>query len=554
MHSILSKNYSIAYALGEIFFKVMLLFVWLIPLSVNAQDAQPPVTKSNVRFDKVAIKGVSLFKDEDIIHIIDQFRSKDIEDEAKFQVFVIKSINQYYLDKGYTFSMVSHCEIHENVLHIHVLEGSINEIVVQKEIDYIKNIQYVAEYFEKLKSIKPFNMKEANRYMLLLKRLLGKDLLITPVFLPHDKIDEKTPKTVDLLITNYKKVNGGFEVGNTYNNYISASNSDVQNTDIAQNSGFFSLGNIVTSINNPLMSPGNLKTHFSSSGDKKENILFSQYTHQVNSEGTQLRVGVGLDEFNFTKKHKTFLTAMTGISHPLILNDQHRLELSADLEAYTLNKKFREENELSNKTNVAKIVLGTNYELSLGTIQHAYTFQAHGGTSKQKFVADSEKNLNSTFTKFIFAGKIEYPLPNNFSTSVYLDAQYSNSKNLPLDEHFSAGQYPGGRGFLASEIYGKKGIQGTLELSHLDSIDHSFLMGINEYIYVDSAKTSSEPGNVFGTRISSLGIGIDAYLVDHLVLNLELNKPIQYNKSRLQESNDNKKVKLFATLRYNFSF
>jgi hemolysin activation/secretion protein len=94
-------------------------------------------------------------------------------------------------------------------------------------------------------------------------------------------------------------------------------------------------------------------------------------------------------------------------------------------------------------------------------------------------------------------------------------------------------------------------------LSHIDRTNHPLLFAFNEYIYVDTAKASKAPQSASGTTISSVGIGVDAYLVDNLIVNLELNKPIKAPKANsygLDNSSNSKKVKLFAGLKYMFSF
>jgi hypothetical protein len=574
---------------GCYFWVIIFILASLFSLTTNATELSPSASSINpsdhsVSFDTVLIKGMHVYKDTDLAYIFNPYQGTRIQDEAKFHADIVRAVNQHYLNDGYIFSMVSNCEIHDQVLHINILEGSINEVVVQKENENIKDVQYIREYSEYLTSLQPFNMKNAEKYFLLIKRLLGNDITLTPVFLSSENIDESNPKTVDLFISNYKKVKGSFEIDKNYNNYISADNSNTYNTDITHNSGYFSMGGLRTKINNPFNTPSNLNTYLRTSGDKKENIIFTSYTHQINQHGTQLKIAVGYDQFNFTKRQTKFFTASTGVSHPLLLTSKQQLELSASFDFYTLNKQYNRNVKiedlsssdvfkfasaleayvmnilaprLNNHSNVFKVVVGSDYRANfLGTNNNAI-LRIHAGRSNLKFPNNNSQNINSNFSKLTLEGKIEYVLPKDFSISLYIDTQYSNSKNLPIDEYFSVGQSPGGRGILPGKIIGKSGIQGALEFSHLDRINHPLLFAINEYIYIDSAKVSKVISPSSSKNVSSVGIGIDAYLVDNLIVNLELNKPIKapkVNNSKLDSNANNKEVKLFAGLKYMFSF
>ena len=585
MYKILSKRNSSASGLSKkLFWLVLFILQFISPLSASANEHKVELPKNPTAFDSVTIEGMHLFQYQDLAYIFEPYQGKTIEDEATFHAHVVRSVNQHYLTRGFIFSMVSNCEIHEHKLHIEILEGSINEIVIQKEIEYITEVPYIKDYIAKLKSIKPFNTHEAEKYFQLMTRLLGKDLKITPIFLNHDNIDTQDPKTIDLFLSDYKKVRGTFEINNNYKNNITASNSDAQNTDITQSSGYFTMGGLRTRINNPFNTPANINTYLSSSGDKKENILFASYTHQINPQGTQLKLSTGFDQYDFTKRHKRFFTATTGVSHPVLLTNNQQLDIFTNLQFYTLDKKYhqnfntddltstdpftllpalkialqnRQAIKLNNRSDVWKIAAGTNYQARIWGANSNSILQAHFGKNKLRYPNDSSKNLHDTFSKVTFEAHIEYPLPKDFSISLNVDTQYSNSKNLPIDEYFFAGNAPGGRGFLPSKILGKGGIQGSLMLSHIDRTNHPLLFAFNEYIYVDTAKASKAPQSASGTTISSVGIGVDAYLVDNLIVNLELNKPIKAPKANsygLDNSSNSKKVKLFAGLKYMFSF
>jgi len=544
------------FSFKKLFFIVCILFI-IHPQDLKASNNIHHF--SNKTFNSIRFEGLRVFEYEDLAYIFEPYIDKNIEDINQFRLDIAQSINLHYMARGYSFSMVSSVEIKGNELFIQILEGSINNVVVPLDFEPIKEIKYLEEYFDKLKTIKPYNEKEAEKYILLIKRLLGPSVTIIPVFLGHDQLDKNDPKTVDLFIADYKKVNGSFEINNSYNSYISSATTNVQDS-IAQNSGYFSMGKLVTKINNPFNSPGNLGTFLTTSGDKKENIIFSQYQHQINSEGTFLKLSGGYDQFHFSNRNKEFITIITGLSHPLILTTRDKLNIFTNLELYSLQKKYKDNVERDTRSNVGKLVLGTNYELlSFLNSKHEYEVEVHLGKAKLKHLNGNKECNNSTFSKITFTGKAEFPLPQNFKLKLNADAKFSNSKNLPIDEGFNAGKSIGGRGFLPSEVFGKNGFQGSIEISHISVFDHPLLTAIDTYAYYDFAKVTKLINARSGNNLSSVGIGLDAYLVDNLVINLELNKPIVFNRYELNSTKDevntrSKRAKLFAGLKYFFSF
>lgn len=568
------RNFSLVFPRGKIILMLLCLLVYVFPSTAAAKETETTV------FDKVLINGMHVFKYEDISYVYQPFQGELIEDKAKFIEDTTKAINQHYIDHGYIFSMVSNCEIVDRQLSISIVEGSINEVKMPTENEKILEIDYVKDYISQLKSIQPFNIKEAEKHFILLKRLLGRDLTITPVFLDQSNMSPDDHKIVDLFIFNYKKVKGSFSVDNSYHSSISADDLDVQDVDIAQNSGYFTMGEWRAKINNPYSVPGNLNFYLSSSGDKKENILFAGYSHQVNSKGTQLKLTAGYDQFNFTNRHKDFFTVAVGASHPFLLTNNHQLDLYTTVQFYAADKNYKQAvnpddlsssdvfkaaatlqtmlqnllaEQLNNKSDVTKIIVGGDYEVKLLKSNNTFVAQAHVGKNNQRFPSNSSSNVHGVFNKFVFESKFEYPLPENFTVTLYMDGQYSNSNTLPVDEYFSGGKSPGGRGFLPTIILGKSGVQASFETSHLNKIDHPLLIGVNEYAYVNFAKVTEVPNGYSGTKILSFGAGIDAYLVDNVVVNLELNKPIQQDIAVKNNANENQ-LKLFAGLKYFFSF
>ena len=555
------------------------LAVFLVILQLNVANAKedkaskvPSPSVNYLHITAIDFKGLTVLDANDFSEVLKPYINVTINDKV-LAISNIKALVDIELIKaGYIFSSVTGHSLVGNKLILNVTEGSINEIVIRPEL---LEIAYLKEYIERLKANSPFDSNKAKTDIALIKRLLGSNVKIIPIKIEAKEV--KNGKVVDLFIADHQKVNGIFDIDNSNKAFYGSNNTDTEAASIAQESGYFTLGSLYTRISNPYNLPSSLSTFLSSSGDRKENIIFTDYVHQINKYGTQAKIGAGTTQYRFYKKEKSYFTANIGISHPLILEEKHALELFAKTVYYSSDKnrvnhisKYKEPKEIeydpinpinyNKNVTVKKLVLGPIYKfLSFFDTKHNYSLQWHKGNASQKFKnANSiNKNSSSSFNKFEFAGSIDLPLPSNFELGVKVNAQQA-SKNLLQEEHFGAGGNDNGRGFLPNQISGYKGIGGTIELSHINFVQHPFLNGIRKYIYYDRAKANniininSSNSTYEKYSLSSFGVGADFHLANDMVVKLGLNKPLHLKS--IEEKPLNKKVKLFAGLEYYFAF
>ena len=166
------------------FLSSVYLFVLLFSFDISAAD-----NNQLFNLDKIKIDGNHAITNTELNQIFDSYLGKEISlQDQGFQEKIIDAINLTYVKKGFTYSRVNEIKVQKNVLHIKITEGHLKKIYVQ---DNLKEIPYLKYYIEKIEEIKPFNINEAEPYLLLIKRLLGREITLIQQLLSPSNPEDK---------------------------------------------------------------------------------------------------------------------------------------------------------------------------------------------------------------------------------------------------------------------------------------------------------------------------------------------------------------------------
>jgi hemolysin activation/secretion protein len=160
-------------------------------------------------------------------------------------------------------------------------------------------------------------------------------------------------------------------------------------------------------------------------------------------------------------------------------------------------------------------------------------------------------NSDQSFTKFVFNSSFKYYISPKWVFDFELDGQLAPQR-LPITESFHQRNSYGGRGMLYMNFDAQSAIAAVPQISYLQSVKHPLVFMLRPYAYYEYAIGSSYPQDNKDSanfRNDALGAGIDIFLVDNIVLNLEYNRKVGPDEKIIK-----KKSNVFAGLIYNFSF
>jgi hemolysin activation/secretion protein len=522
------------------FLSSVYLFVLLFSFDISAAD-----NNQLFSLDKIKIDGNHAITNTELNQIFDSYLGKEISlQDQGFQEKIIDAINLTYVKKGFTYSRVNEIKVQKNVLHIKITEGHLKKIFVQ---DNLKEIPYLKYYIEKIEEIKPFNINEAEPYLLLIKRLLGRDITLIQQLLSPSNPEDKN--LAEIYIVGYKKFNGSLNIDNYYNAHAQDGNSDV-----IFNKNYFAFADLSVTTMHPFSTPGFWTNMISSSGDSKYNYLSTSYKYQLNNLGTQVKGNASVEHFNFNSSGN-LISAGGSIIHPIILTKQQQLELSSGADFIFLDRKTILQNKKHSQ--IQKINLTTNYKYNYkrkfwyNQLLSVYTGKGHGRDSSLK------RRVDNKFFKITASAALRFKVVDNVYLDFLADAQYA-SKDLPELEYFTVNKNWGGRGFLANDVNGNNGASGTVELSKNYAINNKLLSSISPYGYVDMIKAQDKQNDIMSKGVST-GVGVNLGLINDLECKIEVSQPLLYKRTFRKRTafalaNKHKKAKVFLELTYNFAF
>jgi hemolysin activation/secretion protein len=528
-------------------------------ICIPVTQADPRIGGSAIEghLGKIAFRGVSVYTEAELLSAIRSSISSsnlDIKSD-EFRSKVMRSITEKYVYDGYILSYAENVSYDQkrDVLDVAVVEGRIDNFIIDGQLLEIK---YLKGYIDEIVSMKPFNLNEAGKYFLLIRKLLGSrvDLKIK---LLKDKKREGN-KTADIICTTFYKYDGVFSI----HNYQSSSNlTEDARDDISfmTKSGYFTIGDFSLRAANPYNTPSTVDLMFSTSADKKENNVFLSSKYQINKYGTKLTSGIGYNKFNFhVKKDAKFF--QIGLKQPIQYKKHTELILYSTLNFIRFSYIVKDGSKQlikqgDQKTSSNKLVSGFKIKhVSALNIEQIYDFGYHIGKAKVDDIGYKTKHTIN-FQKYTGRVRVLFNLPKKFKLNFEVDGQYAPT-SIPITEFYSPATQLNGKGLLYLDVAARSGYTAIAQLSHFSDVAHPLFFGIDKYVYYDYevAKfkrfNNIEDKTLGSASLGAIGVGTDLYLVDKLVFNIELSQ-------RLTKRHYDDKIprtRIFAGLRYHFVF
>ncbi len=501
---------------------------------------------------KFAFKGNAKLDSSIFLPMVEPFIGQKYT--VKTEAQILKEISEKYNEKGYIFSYVQSVDKKNGVVTINILEGHIRDIIYHEDFAKDPVFRYC---IEKLKSLKPFNQKEADVYFGMLRQVAGMSGeidLIQKLLLPLKNIDPANPAVVDLVIeNNFHAISGMLSLNNRYRtDHSSQIKSSPFDSQLVEYSGSnYAQGLVIA--NNHLGFGEEISLNYTTSGDREDQTGSVEVAVPMGFTGGRYFTRFMHNDAPVNNEQKmTYFTA--GMSYPIYMSYSKAIEANFAIQRYNEVQKQYEDND-KKRTNVTKLISGLALKNKAYNLDLAYHQSVSG---VKRHTAKDEFGKSKNFSVLKLAGDYTFPLQNDYDFSVSFDSQYSKN-DLLFSEVFSVGVFKGGRGFGSSAIIGDKGFSTALELSKQFLVpEHPFFLSHKEYVYLDNAyvwnnvesKYKAKRGNA-----TSVGIGSDITLRDNLVFNLEYSMPIREKLTgSLVKKSEKAKSKIFAGVDYLFAF
>lgn len=511
------------------------------PLVVPPPETQPPISgKTAVTFvlRGVEIEDSSVYPAGTFSKIYEKEIGKSIT--LKQAQEIAAKITARYRNDGYILSqaIIPQQNLSGNILHIRVVEGYIDKVILENDNQKRDRRNLIAEYAKKIRNERPTNIHTLERYMLLINDLPG--VSAQSVIQPSPSI----PGAADLAITvKNKAVDANFTSDNRGDKYLGPYQEQVS---IAENSlaglGERTIFGFINTLPEGEMHYGSI-----------------QHEEQLDSEGTKLTLlassvktepGDSLSILDL-KGISDDLTAT--ISHPFIRSRMDNLTVRVAFDAHdTENDALGEE---LNADRVRSGRLGLNYNITdpWGGVNLADVSISKGlawpgatdaGTDRTRANGDQEyTKSNINFTRL-------QDLPANFSFLTAAEAQLTNQPLLQ-SEQMTLGGTDYGRAYDTGEIAGDAGVAGKAELRYSHMLSNEWLKSYQLYSYYDVGTlhtNDATPGTEAEQSLASTGAGVRLNLIANIYGYTEVDFPLTRNVA----SENDKAPRVFFSLSAQF--
>ena len=528
---------------------VLLLLFLIGGCNVSLANEKTPDSISTKQLDKIIFKGTDVYDRGQLLSVIRPLFKTDTSIQSKeFQNQLKDLVREKYITDGYILSDVQDILYNKktDTLEVFVIEGMVSEFFVDDELLKVK---YLRGYIDKILSLKPFDINKANKYFLLIKKLLGGSVDFKIKLLKKAKNGDPT-KIADITCNTYNKYEGIFSA----HNHTAPSNlkeDHIKDVELMMQGGYFTLGDLTFKVANPYNTPSTTMVTASTSADEKENYAFISNKYQLNKHGTKLVTGFGYSKFNFYKKMNSTVFQI-GLEQPLQHKKQMELNLYSNLNTSSIKSVIKNSTDKV-KDSSNKITAGLYLKhVSALDIEQTYDVAYHVGRAK-KSKSPSLEAENYGFQKYTDNAKVVFKLPKEIKLNLEIDGQYA-PRRIPDTELYTPATILNGKGLLYLDVNARSGYLATVQLSHFTNLSHALFYGLDKYAYyeydVAKCRSASNDRQIVSASLGAIGAGVDLYLVDKLVLNVEMNQRL----SQKNYDNTNSKRRIFAGIKYYFMF
>ena len=496
-----------------------------LPVFPKSVELPPPPTTENVRFilSAVKIEGATLYTPEQLRPYYAKSLGK-IVPVAEAQA-IANRITSRYRNDGYILSqaVVPRQDLGYGILHIRVVEGFVDRIIVEGDGKDADKRGMVEEYGAKIAHDRPLKIATLERYLLLMNELPG--LSARAVLQPSaDNFG-----AASLVVTlSRKRVDASLATGNRVTPYLG---SLQQTATLAVNSlaGLDERTQMQASVATP---------------ERAMHLFGVQHEEQLDSEGTKLSVSAsqtqtrpGLTlaplQLEAVSKDVQFL-----VQHPFILLRRESLTGRIAFDYRNTDTTVFGNTVLSDDR-VRALRVGGNYTFadrwrgaSLIDAEASHGLNVMGASAP----GDLRSNLNAPadFSKLNVDVSRTQPLQGNYSLFTALSAQLSADPLLAA-EQFSVGGPAFGSAYDPGALAGDQGAAARAELRYDSELSGRVPLTYQAYGFYDLGavwdRTKTPPKN----SLASAGLGLRFGLTPHLSGTTELAVPLTKKAGLISE-------------------
>lgn len=518
----------------------------LVPRTISQPTIEAPAdeegkgeSKTKIfKLNSVQFEGNTVFSNEELSSMAAEYKGKQV---SLFDLRnITRNITKKYRDAGYILSkaVLSPQKIKDGVVKIQVMEGFISEVTFSGKVSGDGKI--IKNFAEKIKSLRPINKADLERYLLLADDLPG--VKARSVI----RASSTTPGASELIINLEEKKQ---EYSVSADNYGSRFVGPYQLTGVAAFNSLFGMFDRTT-----------FRTVNATQSDE---LFFYDILHeeQVFSEGTKLKVrfansesqpGGRIQSLDIEGDSKTI---EANLEHPFIRS--RTTNLTGRTGFKTNDSRTNISGILQSNDRVRSWANGITLDFADGlNSSNSISFDMTTGFdilgATEDGVGRSRSNGEHEFNKFNAEIIRLQKITDNISLFTSAAVQFSNDPLLSSEEaSFGGRRY--GRGYDPAEISGDKGAAGLAELRFNSDYQNVYVKNVQYYTFYDVAGVWNEnilAGEQSKQTLASAGAGVRFNLKYDLTGDLSIAAPLTREVNA--ESNSGDEPRIFFSINKRF--
>lgn len=505
--------------------------------STPAAEAPPGAENYRLTLKAVTIEGATAYPAADLSPYYAQLVGREVTVADLFKV--ANEIEVRYRKDGYITSrvIVPAQTIADGAFRIQVIEGFVSDITYPDDIG--PAIKAVKRLVEPLRGVKPVNVKDVERRLLLANDLAGLTVRATL---------EPAPATLGASVivvkTERKALDASLTVDNRNSPYLGTE-------EYTATASFNSIGGNADTVNLSARASSPLYRAWALGAGYQALLSGDGLTAGLSGSYSKSRPGLSLDPLNVKSEVAAGIGTLT---YPIIRSREENLRAVGEFEYRDVSTTIN--GDIFNRDRLRILRGGLSYDRTDGwdgiTAVRGLVHQGlkiAGATDVGSSLA-SRQFGRSDYTKFTADITRVQQLPANFSVMATATAQVTPNPLL-ASEQIALGGRNYARGYDEGEVSGDEGWAGALELRYTPAIpENRWVQGVQLFGYVDSGQVwaASSKETVGRQTLTSVGGGVRASLAERLFASLELDKPL--NRPVATEGDKNMRVFFTLTARY----
>lgn len=509
------------------------------------QDAPEGAEEINFTLNGIEIDGATVYTQEELSAL---YRDKIGQEVPLSWVFELaNAITTQYRNDGYVLSraIIPQQEIHGGRVRLEVVEGYIGNIVLQGADD-LNSKELIERYAMGATRHRPANIKEIERYLLLIRDIPGHsvDSLLRPSESDHGAADlvlqvKYAPVALSAGIDNY----GSKYLGPLQTTLRGQANSLIQGGD----------STVLRYVGSGTAIPWN---------QEELRYFNAVYSMPIGNEGTSLSFGASqilsypgniLEQID-TKSRSRILSAE--VSHPFLRSRMSNISGGVQFDMISARNQILGDDMADDRLSVLRLNGTADHVDNWSGVTQISVEGALGldifGASNENSPQLSRVRGESSFSKLnVDIARVQRLMP-KLNLYAGLRTQYTKDRLLSAEE-FGVGGGEFGRGYDNSEITGDRGIAGRIELQYNDQAESEFLDSYQLFAFYDVGKVFQSDGKAGNdASLASAGIGTRFNVTDYASGSFTLAQPLTKEVEARSGAEHERPLKaLFAfTVRY----